>query len=105
MHVAEFGDIGLTGSAELAWRPGKILPSALSGSELYGFVDGGKVWVKGRFGFPTNAYDLESAGGGVRLSVASKAVLQLEAARGLTNPVPFLERKDWRLIFTVRTLF
>lgn len=97
------GDYGYAGSAELAWRP--TLPQVLSGSELYGFADGGKVWYRARFGFPTASADLASAGGGVRVIVASKAIVQVEAAKGLTNPIPSLDRDGWRGVFNIRTLF
>jgi hemolysin activation/secretion protein len=97
------GDYGLAGSAELAWRPN--LPDKLSGTELYGFVDSGKVWYRARFGFPTASARLASAGGGVRVIIASKAIVQLEAAKGLTNPIPALNREDWRGVFNIRTLF
>lgn len=97
------GDYGYAGSAELAWRP--KLPDLISGSELYGFLDGGKVWYRSRFGFPTASATLGSAGGGVRVVVASKAILQVEAAKGLTNPIPSVDRDDWRGVFNIRTLF
>jgi hemolysin activation/secretion protein len=98
------GDYGYAGSAELAFRPQK-LPQAVEGSELYGFVDGGKVWYHGRFGFLTSNARVSSVGGGVRVSVSQKAVVQLEAARGLNNPSATLDRDEWRGIFNIRTLF
>lgn len=97
------GDYGHAASAELAWRPD--FPAPLAGSELYGYVDASKVWYRGRYGFPTQSADLSSTGGGVRFLVARKAIVQLEAAKGLSNPIPSLDRDGWRGVFNVRTLF
>lgn len=99
------GDKAVAGAAEVAFRPTGGLPDALGGSELYAFADGGKVWYRARYGFPTETLKLASVGGGVRVAVKQKLELQLEAARGLSNPIAFLERKDTRVIFTVRSLF
>jgi hemolysin activation/secretion protein len=99
------GDHALAGSAEVAFRPVSGLPDALGGSELYGFVDGGKVWYRARYGYPTETLKLASVGGGVRVAVKQKLELELEAARGLSNPVFLLDRKDTPLIQTVRSLF
>ena len=74
------GDYGYGASAELAFRAPK-LPAGLKGSEAYVFGDDGKVWVRGRLGFPTFAYRVASAGGGVRLALPRHTVLQVEAAR------------------------
>jgi hemolysin activation/secretion protein len=98
------GDYGYAGSVELAFRP-QGLPDAVAGSEAYGFLDGGKVWHRGRYGLPTASQDLESAGAGLRIAVKQKAVIQLEAAKGLTQPVYYLDRKRWRGVFSVKSLF
>ncbi len=98
------GDYGYAGSAELALRPSR-LPHAVEGSEAYLFADDGRVWSRARLGFPTQRYDVASAGGGMRVTMAAHAVLQLEAARGLTNPLPFEDREHWRGVVSVRTLF
>jgi len=99
------GDYGYGASAELAWRPAKVFTGALSGSELYGFADGGEVWYRGRLGFPASNASVRSAGGGARFVVKQRAVIQVEAARGLNDPVPFLDRENWRGIVNIRTLF
>jgi hemolysin activation/secretion protein len=99
------GDSGYAGSAELAWQIRSGVPKLLQGSELYGFADAGEVRYRSRFGLPTTDSHLGSVGGGVRLAVASRAVLQLEAVRGLTNPVFYEDRKRTRLLFSVRSLF
>lgn len=97
------GDRGYAGSAELAVRP--PLPKPVKGSELYAFVDGGRVTYNARAGFPEQSFGLGSVAGGVRLTVASRLVLGLEGARGLSNPIPTLDRERWRAIFSARTLF
>ena len=99
------GDYGTAGSAELAWRPAKRLPQILKGSEVYLFTDAGKVWSYGRNGFAGFSSTLASVGGGVRAQLAQRAVLQLEAALGLYNPVYYENREVWRLFFSVKTLF
>jgi hemolysin activation/secretion protein len=99
------GDKAVAGSLELALRPQSGLPQVLNGSELYGFVDGGRVWYRARFGFPTDRLELASVGGGVRVAIKQKVEFQVEAARGLSNPVFFLDRKDTRVIFAVRSIF
>lgn len=98
------GDYGYGASVEVAWRPGD-LPQPFGGSELYTFADGGEVWYKGRFGFPTSQAQLRSVGGGARMVIKDRAVIQLEAVRGIDNPVFFLDRETWRGVFNVRTLF
>jgi len=98
------GDYGYAGSVEAAWRP-PGLPTVLGGSEAYAFVDGGKVWYRGRLGAATDSASLRSAGLGVRAAVAGKAVVQLEAAKPLSNSTPFLDDRGWRGVFAVRTLF
>ncbi len=98
------GDYGFAGSAELAWRPAG-LPQQLSGSEAYAFADGGKVWYRARFDVPTESADLRSAGVGVRAAIGGKAIVQLEAAKGLGNRLPLLDDRGWRGVFSIRTLF
>jgi hemolysin activation/secretion protein len=98
------GDSGVAGSAELAFRP-QTLPGVLGGSEAYVFVDGGRVWLAPRPLAPESRSDLASVGGGVRFQIAARSVIQLEAARGLTNPVFYEDRESWRLLVSARTLF
>lgn len=98
------GDYGYAGSAEAAWRPA-ALRETLQGAEIYGFVDGGKVYYRSRLGLPSARASLRSAGFGARAAVGDKAFVQLEAARGLGNDLPILDGRGWRGIVTVRTLF
>jgi len=98
------GDSGIAGSAELAWRPAKGLPKVVSGSEFYGFADAGHVTMRAAGGFPGRSYNLSSAGGGVRLAVMSKGVIELEASKALKDPVTG-SGKPWRLMLSLRSNF
>lgn len=97
------GDYGYAGSVELAFRPGG-LPRQLDNAEVYGFIDGGRLWYRGRLGFPKQAAELSTAGFGLRAPIGAKSGLQLELARALPNGSGFLERDEWRGVFALRTL-
>ncbi len=97
------GDQGLAGSVEVAYAP-TGLPPLVRGSEVYGFTDRGEVWNHDRVILPASTYALASAGLGARVAVASKSVVQLEAAKGLQDPIPG-EGDAWRLTFSVRSLY
>jgi hemolysin activation/secretion protein len=98
------GDYGYAGAFEAAYRPQK-LPKGLGGSEAYGFVDGGKVWYRGRFGNETSHARLASGGFGVRAQIKDRIIVQLEAAKPFDNPQPSLDNRPWRGIFSIRTLW
>lgn len=97
------GDYGFGLSAEVAYSP-SALPKALKGSEAFAYVDGGKVWYRGRFGAALDSAYVHSAGGGVRAAISDRVVIQVEAAKALENRIDFLNR-GWRGIFLVRTIF
>jgi hemolysin activation/secretion protein len=97
------GDRGYAASGELAWRPTK-LPAAIAGSEVYGFVDGAWVRYLGRHGLSDTKNRLASIGAGGRLTAGRRTVLQVEAVRGLHNPVTYENREVWRVVFSLRTL-
>ena len=97
------GDNGVAGSAELAYAP-KALPLLIRGSEVYGFVDDGEVWLFDRVVTPRQTYVLSSGGFGIRLGVTPKAVVQLEAATALRDPIPSDSGK-WRLVVSFRTAY
>jgi hemolysin activation/secretion protein len=97
------GDRGYAGSLELAWRPGAAAP--FEGSEAYLFTDGGRTHYRSRLSFPGRSYDLASAGGGVRLLVSQRTLLQVEAVRGLSDPIPGRDRESWRGVVALRTVF
>lgn len=101
------GDRGLAGSAEMAWRPAAALPKQLAGSEAYAFVDGARVWSTARPSLQDQSAGLSSTGGGVRLAIMGKAVLELEAAKGLSRSVAQSlapGARPWRLSITARSL-
>ena len=82
------GDSGYGAKIEAAWRPGG-LPAPIAGSELYGFADGGEARVNSRAaGLPDVSRSLASAGLGLRLAVADRAVIEVEAARIVDDPRP-----------------
>ena len=97
------GDTGYAGSAEFAWLPAG-LPQSVAGSEIYGFVDGCHIRMHARAGLDGFSSHLGSWGGGARLAVLNRIVLQLEAARGMNNPVIYEDRRKWRLLFAVRSV-
>jgi hemolysin activation/secretion protein len=87
-------DRGVAGLAELAWRP--IGTGKFSTSEIYGFIDGATSRILSRPGFPGQDFDLASAGGGIRIGWADKAMVELELAHTLDEPFPGYD-EDWRL--------
>ena len=99
------GDRGYGGSAELALAGGKHWPRLLKGSEIYGFIDGGRVFTQSRYLglLPRQRFSLASAGGGVRFNLKEKMVLGLEAARSIELPYPGTT-PGWRFIIGWRTL-
>lgn len=97
------GDSGYAGSAELAWVPAWT-PALFKRSELYGFTDGGRVFINSRPGIMAARYDLASAGFGGRLAIASKMVVQLEAAKPIDDP-PTNPDHGWRAVISFRSLF
>jgi hemolysin activation/secretion protein len=104
--AALVGDKGQAGSVELAWRPAKLLPAALEGSEVYGFADAGQVTFKSRLGLPPATQGLSSAGGGVRLSLGSHALVELEAAKALADLDPLTPGgRGWRGVFSIKTVY
>jgi hemolysin activation/secretion protein len=98
------GDRGIAGSAEFAFRPVSGLPKQIAGSELYAFTDAGRVHYRSRFGFAGVDSRLASVGAGGRLQIAQRTIVQLEAVRGLDNPVFYTDRKKTRLLFSIRSL-
>jgi hemolysin activation/secretion protein len=94
------GDRGAGGLAELGWQP--IGKGRFANSELYGFIDGGRVRIAARGPFAAQSFDLASAGVGTRIRRGDKAELGLEAARVIDRPYPAYADKwqftaSWRL--------
>ena len=98
---AVVGDAGVAASAEVAWRP-TVLPSKLKGSELYAFLDGGKLWQKDRPSIPGQSHDLSSTGVGVRVPVFGKTVVEVEADHALKSPYS-VQEDNWRLVLGFKT--
>ena len=99
------GDEGVAGSAELAWKVARLAPAALSASELYAFADGGETRRLVRPAQPAATQQLASIGAGARIAFTSRAVVQLEASRGLLDPLPTEDHEGWRAIFSVKSSF
>lgn len=97
------GDTGLAGSVELAWRP-STFGKPIAGSELYVFADASKVSMRARPGTMADSWSLASLGAGARLAIASRHVVEIEAAHGLTDPVFYAPGKT-RLIVSLRSSF
>lgn len=96
------GDRGYAGSAELGWTP--PVGGGLKGSEVYGFLDGGRTWYRSRLPFiAATEFDLASAGGGVRFPLGKTLFLGLEAAKAVDAPIPG-GSKPWRAIVSWRSV-
>jgi len=98
-------DRGYGGSAEVAWLAESLWPSMLKGSEIYGFVDGGRARLSPRFSglLPAQHYRLASAGGGVRLNFGKKTIVGLEAAKPVKRPYQ-MTSNDWRFTISWRSI-
>lgn len=79
------GDSGYGAKIEAAWRPG-FVPRPFAGTEVYAFADGGEVTVSARGPFAERSESLMSAGGGVRIAIANRVMLELEGARAVDDP-------------------
>jgi hemolysin activation/secretion protein len=96
------GDRGYAGSAELGWSP--PINGGLKGSEVYGFIDGGRTWFRARLPFiAATDFDLASAGGGVRFPLGKTLFLGLEAAKAVDAPFPG-GSKPWRAVVSWRSV-
>jgi hemolysin activation/secretion protein len=96
------GDHGYAGSAEVGYVP--PIAGKLKGSEVYGFVDGGRAFYRDRLPFVAAVrYDLASAGGGVRFPVGKTLFIGLEAAKAVDAPYPGAG-KPWKAIVSWRSV-
>lgn len=101
--AALIGDEGYGGSAELAWRVPR-LPSPLTDSEAYGFLDGGSTTYRARGGLDAVTSDISSMGFGVRTTIRRNIAVQVEATKAI-GPPPSPDAGDERLVFAIRTLW
>jgi hemolysin activation/secretion protein len=86
-------DRGYAMLGEFGFRP--IRSGRFAASELYGFADYAAVRFLPRPALPGLDLDLASAGGGVRLAFASRAMIEFEVAHTVDRPYP-LYPSDWR---------
>ena len=100
-----FGDTGVAATAEIIWRVPFLSGGTFAGTELYGFVDGGRIWYRSRLGVPTQRFDLASAGGGTRITVSDRMVLQLEGAQALDDVPGVARAGTWRLNISLRLTY
>ena len=93
------GDRGYGIAGELAVRP--LRAGAFAKSELYAYADRGAVAIEARAAFPTQHYDLASAGIGARAKWKDKAELGVELGRVVDKPYPAYDQK-WRVSLLYR---
>lgn len=94
------GQSGYAGSAEIGWRP-KALPKVVAGSELYAFADHGRVYNRPAYAAGDAA--LTSVGGGVRVAIKAKSVVEVEVAKAVEGPSGV--GRALRLALNLRTRF
>lgn len=93
------GDSGIAGSVELRFDQETKLP-LLKGYQLYGFLDGGRVWDLG-----AEAASLSSAGAGIRLYLPELLQAGVEVAVPLTYRAAGNPDRDARAFFFVAKSF
>ena len=93
------GDSGMAASLELRFDQETKLPY-LKGYQLYGFVDGGRVWD-----FGDTAKSLMSSGGGVRFFLPELLQLGVEAAVPVSYRAPTNLDRNPRLFFSISKSF
>lgn len=93
------GDHCIKGSVEVRWHV-QNLPPSLSGLQVYGFADAGKVWKEGPplFG-EYKEKEASSAGIGLRFGIGKRASVSVEYAHPFEEEVGLEGNKDGR-IFT-----
>ena len=97
------GDAGWGAKVEAAYRPDH-LPTPVAGSEVYAFADGGEVEINARPGFGGATIGLASAGVGTRVAIGQRAVIEIEGARTIDEPLPD-QGARWRLGLGVTARF
>jgi len=98
LSAAAQGDGALAGGSEISFVPSD-LPAPLAGLELFGFADEGIAWYRGRPLTRPLRQELASAGAGIRLPIAGKMRLELQAANAILADVPGLAAGNWRFLF------
>ena len=100
----------LTGDSALAGRiePRFNLPgsfSFLSGFQLYGFAEGGKVWQSLTLPGQPSSQALGSGGAGLRFAVSQRVSAELEFAKPFERNAFGAGNQDSRFLFSVGTSF
>lgn len=88
------GDSGIAGSGEIAFRLGKGNDKAERRSEVYAFVDAGKLSYHDPLSSVRDPQTLMSSGAGIRIAPSARISLSLEVAAGIAHI--FAERKYYR---------
>ncbi|MBU1376912.1 MAG: hypothetical protein KKE02_11620 [Alphaproteobacteria bacterium] len=97
------GDSGYAASAEFALRrPATAKP--LAGSEAYVFADYGQVTQTSKRS-PFRDDEVASVGGGVRLAVIPKAIVELEAAKAVNDVSSRRGNRPLKLMVNFRSAF
>ena len=100
---AIFGDDGVAGSGEIAWKPATFPVDFLQGTEIYGFADRSESWLRRRGLVPTSTTALTSAGFGVRIPWGDNFSLDLSGAKPLAAPA--LLKRDWLFGFSLHASY
>ena len=98
------GDSALAGKVELRWN---VLDKAyvISGVQLYGFYEGGEVWVSKALPGTPKHETLSSGGVGVRFAIAEQVNADVEWADPLEKDVAGGVKRDSRFLFSIGTNF
>ncbi|WP_426955695.1 ShlB/FhaC/HecB family hemolysin secretion/activation protein [Muricoccus radiodurans] len=99
------GDRGVAGGLELAYRlPETLTFGTFDGSEVYGFLDGARVWNE-ETRLLRARDSAASAGIGLRARVLQRVQLQVEAASAVQRPrySPTGDER-WRIVFSLRSV-
>lgn len=103
---AEFsGDDGVVASAELAYAFDEAsLFGVVALDEVYAFADAGWLWSSD-LPAPFDRVEASSAGGGLRINVLDRLVLDVEVSRPLERPSFATTDDDWQVHFAVRARY
>jgi hemolysin activation/secretion protein len=94
------GDSGIAGRIE----PRIVLAdqmSVVSGLQLFGFFEGGRVWQSQAIAGVPNSQSLSSAGAGLRFLAFDRMNAELEWAKPLNTNVLALSNQDSRFLFSI----
>lgn len=98
------GDRGLAGKAELKWNAYSDA-NFLTNVQLYGFYEGGTVWLEHPLPGENERESLAAAGLGARLALWDATNVSLEVAQPLTRDVAAEKDRDARFYFAIGQSF